>query len=129
MDLYNHLIFAAAATTAIFACTKKWYRVGLWVMFGLLLTDLIVHIFISFNLLRIFLAGLALPGIWRDSVNKKVTHMTRKTRLLTGALFTILGALILTVLPHPYFLVAGLIITIHAYLSKNDDQKVQHEEK
>lgn len=119
LNLYNHFILAAVAATAIFICTKSWYRAGLWIMLCLFLVDLYVRTFISFDLVLVVIALLAVPSIIRDMLNKKASFMTRKTRVLTGLFFITLGALTLAILSYPYFLIAGLIITIHAYLSKS----------
>lgn len=117
MDLYNHFIFAGLSLAITLGLTN-WQKLGRALAVPLFAIDLAVHIFVQFNIVFIVIATVALMSIIREIATKKALALPRKTKLLGGFIFTTIGAIGLFISPYPYFLVAGLVITLFAYLDK-----------
>lgn len=117
MELYEHSFFAGLALTCVLALTN-WYKVARIVAIPIFTIDLIIHTFIQTDVVRVVIAVCGLASIAHELIAKKPAQLARKTKILGGIILLILGALTLVVLPYPYFLIAGTIITLFAYFEK-----------
>jgi len=117
MELYEHLFFAGAALVATLGFTNR-YKIARILAIPLFSVDLIIHLLVQLDVVRVIIALYGLASITHELITHKSTILARKIRILGGIIMLAIGALTLLVLHYPYFLIAGLIITIHAYLSK-----------